>query len=300
LSKQYGNFDALQGCSLDVEPGEILGLLGPNGAGKTTLLRLLVGMLRPSQGTATIKGLDCYRYSRRVRRHLTYLPGDAHLFRQLNARQTIRLFSRLRPDPFADRATQLANQLQLDLERRVGQMSTGMRQQLALVLALAPATELTILDEPTANLDPSARERTLQLVRDAGGNGRTVLFSSHVLSEVEQTCTRVAILCGGKLVENVAMNQVRRSHLIRVRLQGALIPLPASLTGQVKLVEDATPLGDARPAASHESADRTFTFQTSCELASLLGWLAQQPLAEIQIEPAGLKPIYQRHHPWND
>src|SRR5688572_27738122 len=142
LTKRYGPFAALADCSLRVEQGEVFGLLGPNGAGKTTLLRLLLGYLRPTSGHATIDGLDCYRQSVAVHRRLAYLPGDARLFRQLNGRQTLEFFSRLRESAPLARALQLAERLQLDLTRKVRQMSTGMRQKLALAIALTPDVPL--------------------------------------------------------------------------------------------------------------------------------------------------------------
>ena len=181
LSKRYGRLAALHDCSFDVARGEILGLLGPNGAGKTTLLRLLTGYLKPTAGRATIDGLDCYRQSVEVHKRLAYLPGDARLFRNLNGRQTLDFFARLRTTATLTRALQLAERLQLDLTRRVRQMSTGMRQKLALAIALTPDVPLVILDEPTANLDPTVRRDVIELIREARAHGKTVVFSSAVL-----------------------------------------------------------------------------------------------------------------------
>ena len=167
LTKRYGGFTALDGCTLGVERGEVFGLLGPNGAGKTTLLRLLLGMLRPTAGHATIDGLDCYRQSLAVHRRLSYLPGEARLFRQLRGRETLKFFCDLRPEPSFPRALELAERLDLDLTRNVALMSTGMRQKLSLVAALAVETPLVILDEPTSSLDPTVRAEVIALVADA-------------------------------------------------------------------------------------------------------------------------------------
>src|SRR5687768_2782689 len=182
LSKRYGRFTALSNCTFEIARGEILGLLGPNGAGKTTLLRLLLGYLKPTGGAARINGLDCYRQSIAVHRQVAYLPGDARLFRQLSGRQTLQFFARLRQTSL-ERSLQLAERLQLDLSRRVRQMSTGMRQKLALAVTLTPDVPLVILDEPTANLDPTVRRDVVELIREARDDGKTILFSSHVLSE---------------------------------------------------------------------------------------------------------------------
>jgi len=282
LAKHYGAVAALVDCTLSVETGEILGLLGPNGAGKTTLLRLLLGYLKPTSGWARIDNLDCYRQALEVHRRLSYLPGDARLFRQLDGRDTLRLFADLRPGTTLARATALAERLQLDLSRRVAQMSTGMRQKLALVVALAPEVPLVILDEPTANLDPTVRRDVTELIHDARARGTTVLFSSHVLSEVEDACDRVIVLRAGRLVDSVRVRDVLRQHRIRAELRGELSPPPAELASHLAITR------------GHNGA---VTIVTGGDLALVLGWLARQPLAQLQIEPIGLRTVYERHHP---
>jgi ABC-2 type transport system ATP-binding protein len=281
LSKHYGRLSALADCSFGIERGEILGLLGPNGAGKTTLLRLLMGYLKPTSGRATIDGLDCYRESVDVHRRLAYLPGEARLFRQLNGRQTLEFFCRLRESARLERALQLADRLQLDLARRVRQMSTGMRQKLALVLALTPDVPLLILDEPTENLDPTVRRDVVELIREARGQGKTVFFSSHVLSEVEDVCDRVLVLRQGKIVDSVRVAEVRQQHRITAELTGPFTPPPAELAASLEITHGANQV----------------VILTRGELAALLGWLAQQPLARLAIEPVGLRTVYERHHP---
>jgi ABC-2 type transport system ATP-binding protein len=282
LSKRYGRLTALADCSFGIERGEILGLLGPNGAGKTTLLRLLMGYLKPTAGRAMIDGLDCYRQSVAVHRRLAYLPGDARLFRQLNGRQTLELFSRLRDSAPLERALQLADRLQLDLSRRVRQMSTGMRQKLALAIALTPDVPLVILDEPTANLDPTVRRDVVELIREARAQGKTVFFSSHVLSEVEDVCDRVLVLRQGRIVDSVRVAEVRQQHRITAVLTGPLAPAPAELAANLEI--------------AHDGADE-LVILTRGDLAALLGWLAQQPLVRLSIEPVGLRTVYERHHP---
>jgi ABC-2 type transport system ATP-binding protein len=197
LTKRYGQLAALRDCTLAVERGEVFGLLGPNGAGKTTLLRLLLGYLRPTAGSARIGGLDCERQSVAVRRQVAYLPAEASIFPHLRGRDALAFFAEIRPGGDLRRALVLAERLELDLSRRVSYMSTGMKQKLALAATLAADTPLLILDEPTANLDPTVRRAVLALVAEARTAGKTVMFSSHVLSEVEEVCDRVVILRAG-------------------------------------------------------------------------------------------------------
>jgi ABC-2 type transport system ATP-binding protein len=229
LTKRYGGFTALDGCSLSVPEGEIFGLLGPNGAGKTTLLRLLLGYITPTSGTASVAGFDCVRDSLEVRARTAYLPGEARLFRRMNGHRVLDFFASLRPGCHRDVAAGVARRLDLDCSRQVARMSTGMRQKLALAVVLAMETPLVILDEPTANLDPTARAVVLDLVREAQAAGRTVMFSSHVLSEVEATCDRVVILRAGRVVHEQSVAQLRRHHRITARLEGAMGEVPAEL-----------------------------------------------------------------------
>lgn len=285
LSKRYGRVSALEDCNLEVEQGEIFGLLGPNGAGKSTLLRLLMGFLRPSSGSARIDGLDCYRDATAVHARVAYLPGDARLFRGMRGHSVLRFFSQVRPDGDYNRAVGLAERLKLDLDRQVSFMSTGMRQKLALAAVLSADAPLVILDEPTSNLDPTIRGEVLSLVREARDRGRTVVFSSHVLSEVELACDRVAILRGGRLVHLQMMSELRRQHRIKARLTGPLPDAPAALNGSLQIEAD----GDG-------AGGKQVTILTPGELSPLLGWLAGAPLAEVQIEPVGLQAVYDRFH----
>lgn len=280
LSKHYGHVSALVDCNLRIEPGEVYGLLGPNGSGKTTLLRLLMGFLRPSSGAASIDGLDCYRQSVAVHARVAYLPGEARLFRQMRGREVLRFFSRLRAGSDLRRALGVAERLRLDLSRRVSAMSTGMRQKLALAVVLSQQAPLLILDEPTTNLDPTIRSDVIGLVREARSEGRTVLFSSHVLEEVEQACDRVGILEQGRLVHTQLMCDLRRQHKIRARLTAPLPPVPEHLAGKLNL----------------QAANGALTILTPGELSPILGWLATLPLAEVRIEPVGLRAVYDRYH----
>jgi ABC-2 type transport system ATP-binding protein len=281
LTKRYGDFTALDGVSLGVPAGEVFGLLGPNGAGKTTLLRLLLGFIRPTSGTATVAGFDCVRQSLEVRARTSYLPGEARLFRRMNGHRVLDFFAGLRPGCRRDVAATVARRLDLDCRRQVARMSTGMRQKLALAVVLATEAPLLILDEPTANLDPTARAEVLELVREARAAGRTVIFSSHVLSEVEDTCDRVAIVRAGRLVHEQSIEDLRRSHRITANLSGPLGPIPAALAGSVSVAE---------------LKSDAVVLEAGASLAPLLGWLATLPLEEVRIEPVGLAPVYDRFH----
>lgn len=281
LTKRFGHFVALDKCSLQIRRGEVLGLLGPNGAGKTTLIRLLMGFMRPSSGTATIDGLDCYRESVEVHRRVAYVPGDARLFGHMRGAEVLRFFTEIRGQSNATRALELADRLKLDTRRRVAFMSTGMRQKLALAVTLAAEVDLMILDEPTANLDPNVRGDVTAMIAEARAGGQTVLFSSHVLSEVEEVCDRVVIARAGRLVHTQVMADLRRQHRIRAKLRGKMVALPESLRQEVTRCET--------------EGDRLLV-ETPCELSKILAWLTSQPIEEVMIEPIGLRGIYDQYH----
>lgn len=281
LTKIYGPLRALDDCTLTVARGEVFGLLGPNGAGKTTLIRLLLGFLQPSSGHAEIAGLHCQQQSVAVRRNVAYLPAEAALFPQMRGREVLRFFAEIRGGS-SERSLAIAQRLELDLTRSVGFMSTGMKQKLALAATMGAEVPLYILDEPTANLDPSVRSTVLALVAEARERGATVMFSSHVLPEVEEVCDRVVILRNGRLVHTQVLAELRSQHRILAWLSGPLPELPRDLS--------------ATDCSVTQDGDLA-TIESAGELAPLLGWLAQLPLRDIRIEPVGLRAVYDRFHP---
>ncbi|MCA9106263.1 MAG: ABC transporter ATP-binding protein [Planctomycetales bacterium] len=278
LSKRFGDFTALDAVDLDVPRGQVLGLLGPNGAGKSTLIRLLVGATQPTSGTAAVVGLDCWRERDEVHRRVAYLPGDARLPKRMRGREVLSFFAGLRGQR-PELALLLAERLELDLGRRVGAMSTGMRQKLALAVAFASRCEVIILDEPTANLDPTVREVVLQLVAEARQAGATVLFSSHVLSEIEQGCDRVVIVKQGRLVLDCEVPDILEQHRITAGYLGAKPEIPSSV--EVQVVRD--------DAGRIELLTRS--------LDPLLGWLSRQGWHDLRIERVGLQHLYAKWHP---
>lgn len=280
LTKRFGDFTALSECDVVVTEGEVVGLLGPNGSGKTTLLRLILGFLNPTAGTAQVQGQDCYRDRVQVHRLISYLPGDARLFRTMRARQVVKFFAEIRDDMDFEMAQDLAGRLELDLNRWVTFMSTGMRQKLALVVSLSSRAPILLLDEPTANLDPSVRGEVLNLVRQARDEGRTVIFSSHVLSEIEETCDRVLILRQGRLVHDQSITDLKRQHRIRARLVGDLPEVPAELRSKLSIIQQ----------------DGQLQIETPAQLSLVMSWLSGAPLDDVYIQPVSLRAVYDRFH----
>src|SRR5262245_11054816 len=192
LTKDYGRFRALDSLTLSLAPGEVFGLLGPNGSGKSTALRLLLGFLKPTAGRAWIAGHDCWRDGVAARRHVAYLPGELRLYENMSGRRLLRFLSELRGQPLSPDVEAIARRWDVELGRPLTHLSSGMKRKVALLSVLAAAAPLLILDEPTNTLDPTMRDELLDQIRQARGRGQAVLFSSHVLAEVEQVCDRVA------------------------------------------------------------------------------------------------------------
>ncbi len=213
LVKTFGPTRALDGLELSVAEGEVHGFLGPNGAGKSTTIRILLGLLRADSGSVRLLGGDPWRDATQLHRRLAYVPGDVTLWPNLSGGETIDLLGRLRGGLDEQRRAELVERFELDPTKKGRSYSKGNRQKVALVAALASDVELLILDEPTSGLDPLMEEVFRECIADERSRGRTVLLSSHILSEVEALCDRVTIIRSGRTVESGSLEDMR--HLSR-------------------------------------------------------------------------------------
>ena len=219
LTKHYGDVRALVDLDLEVRRGEVFGFLGPNGAGKTTAIRTLTDELRPTTGTATIVGLDCQRHAVEIREHLGYLPGDLSLYPKLTGRETLRFFANLRGGVDWDHVEHLADRLDADLSRRVGELSTGNRQKVGLIQAFMNRPAVIVMDEPSTGLDPLMQAELQSMMREVADDGRTVFLSSHTLSEVERAADRVGIIRRGELAAVETVADLRAKAIRRIELR---------------------------------------------------------------------------------
>lgn len=218
LTKTYGRSRGIRDVDLSVEEGEVFGFLGPNGAGKTTTIRVLLDFLHPTSGRAEVFGLDTVKDSVRIRANVGNLPGEFALEDRLTGEQLLRFFARLRGVKDLGYAYELAERLGADLSRPMRRLSRGNKQKIGLVQAMFHRPPLLILDEPTGGLDPLVQEEFLKIVRELRGEGRTVFFSSHVLSEVERVCDRVGIIRDGELVDVEPTDALINKSFRHVRL----------------------------------------------------------------------------------
>jgi ABC-2 type transport system ATP-binding protein len=228
LHKSFGRTHALAGLDLTVESGEVHGFLGPNGAGKSTAIRVLLGLLRADAGATRILGRDPWKDAVEVHRRIAYVPGDVTLWRNLSGGEVIDLYGRLRGGLDAGRRAELIERFELDPTKKGRTYSKGNRQKVALVAAFASDVDLLILDEPTSGLDPLMEEVFQHCVREERDRGRTVLLSSHILSEVEELCDRVSIIRKGVTVESGSLADLR--HLTRTAVAAELASPPGDLS----------------------------------------------------------------------
>ena len=241
LTKAYGSQRGIIDVDLSVAEGEVFGFLGPNGAGKTTTIRTLLDLIRPTSGKAFVFGIDTTADPVAIHKRIGYIPGEFALYDRLTGGQTIRYFANLRGG--VDRAYQqaLIERLEIDPSRRFKELSKGNKQKIGLVIALQHRPELLILDEPTSGLDPLVQQTFYTLVREARSEGRSVFLSSHILSEVERTCDRVAIIREGALVKVDSVEGLRdlAHHQVELRFtDGVPSEAFASLPGVSELVVD--------------------------------------------------------------
>ncbi|HEX9033330.1 MAG TPA: ABC transporter ATP-binding protein [Streptosporangiaceae bacterium] len=280
LSKSYGRVQALTDVSLSIDPGEVFGYLGPNGAGKTTTLRLLMGMIRPTAGSAVVFGLDAWRDSVRIHRQVGYLQGEAALYGRLTARQHISYFCHLRGKDDHSGALKLADRLELDLDHPVRTLSKGNRQKVAVVLALMSAPRLLILDEPTSGLDPLVQQEFHAILREHTARGGSVLLSSHVLGEVQRVADRIGVVRAGRLiaVERLEVLRGKSLHHISARFGDAV---PAEAVAGLPEVRDLQVQGQVLTCTAPQAA-----------LDGLLKEVARHDIVDFECAEAELEETF--------
>ncbi|MBV2365469.1 ABC transporter ATP-binding protein [Streptomonospora nanhaiensis] len=282
LVKTYGRTRALDGLDLAVAPGEVHGFLGPNGAGKSTTLRILLGLLRPDSGTAALLGGDPWRDAAALHRRLAYVPGDVTLWPDLSGGEAIDLLGRVRGGLDPARRDELLDRFDLDPRKKGGTYSKGNRQKVALVAAFASDAELLILDEPTSGLAPLMEAVFQDCVRRERDRGRTVLLSSHLLTEVEALCDRVSIIRRGRRVETGTLAELR--HLTRTAVT-------AELAGPVPALAGRAGVHDVRVEG------RRLHCRVDAEaLDGLLRALADAGVRALTSRPPSLEELFLRHY----
>jgi ABC-2 type transport system ATP-binding protein len=282
LVKTFGRTRALDGLDLWVREGEVHGFLGPNGAGKTTTLRVLLGLMRKDSGEVRLLGGDPWKDAVELHRRLAYVPGDVTLWPSLSGGEVIDLLGRMRGGLHSKRRADLLERFELDPRKKCRAYSKGNRQKVALVAALASGAELLLLDEPTSGLDPLMEAVFRDCVEEERERGRTVLLSSHILSEVEALCDRVTIIRDGKAVDSGSLAELR--HLTRTSVAAELSKVPSGL-GELHGVHDLEVVGNR--VRCQVDADG---------LDGLLGRLVTFGVRSLTSQPPSLEDLFLRHY----
>jgi ABC-2 type transport system ATP-binding protein len=280
LSKDYGSGHGLFDLDLEIERGEVFGFLGPNGAGKSTAMRLLLDLITPTSGSATLLGLDSHDQSLEIRRRVGFLPGDFALYPKLSGAEVLDYLAELRGGVDGRVRDQLAERFDAQLDRPVRELSTGNRQKLGLIQAFMHEPELLILDEPIAGLDPLVQQSFHALLGEVVSQGRTVFLSSHTLSEVERVAHRVAILRRGRLVVVDSLENLRAIAVRRLEIE---------FTGKVPEVEELRALPGVREVNRH-GAHLVVAFEGSAD--ALVKAVARYEVRSIRSQDDDLEEIF--------
>ena len=283
LTHHYGRRIGIQSLTLQVKQGTLFGFLGPNGSGKTTAIRILLGLLRPTQGSARIFDMDCTHESARIKAQIGYLPGDLRLYNWMTIRKALKIIGQVRRRDIIKTGLNLAGRFELDPTLPVAKMSRGNKQKAGLIMAMAHNPKLLILDEPTTSLDPLVQNTLFQYLQELAQTGVTIFFSSHTLSEVERLCDEVAILRTGRLVAHESIADLRSQAGREV----TIIWKPNTDLTQIK-----PPPGLNLHQQNHHQWTATFRGNTP----DLIKWLTTQPIQDITLTPPDLARVFQSHY----
>jgi ABC-2 type transport system ATP-binding protein len=283
LVKKFGSFAALDGLDLEVAAGEVHGFLGPNGAGKSTTIRVLLGLLRANGGSVELLGGDPWRDVVDLHRRLAYVPGDVVLWPGLSGGEAIDLLGNLRGGLDRTRREELVERFELDPTKRGRQYSKGNRQKVAIVAALAADVELLILDEPTSGLDPLMEAVFQDEIEQEKRQGRTILLSSHIMSEVEALADRVSIIRQGKIVQTGTLDDLRGQT--RVTVSATLTDPPADLSGL-------SVIHDARLDEHHRLTGTVDRDKLNAAMAALV----PHQMSALTVSPASLEDLFLQHY----
>ena len=279
LTVYYGKHRGILDVDLTVEKGEVFGFLGPNGAGKTTTQRVLLDVFSPTSGSASIFGLDCQKQGVELRKRVGYLPGELALYANTKASEFFQMYEYLRGEKGSKGYwRELAHRLDLDTSRKIRQFSRGNKQKVGVVAAFMSRPDLLILDEPTGGLDPLVQQTVLEMVREVKADGRTVFFSSHILSEVQAVCDRVGIIREGQIVALQKVEDLMAARLNRITMIFESLP-PAGIFKISGVTE-------------MERTEKSITLEVTENLAEVLAIAARNQIMDIETHNLSLEDIF--------
>jgi len=281
LTKYYGKVRGIENLSIAVNEGEIFGFIGPNGAGKTTTIRTLLGLVFPTGGSATIFGQDCIRHGSEIRRHIGYLPSEVFYYDQMKVMDLLRYSASFFKKDCTKRIHELAEIMELDLHRKIEDLSYGNKKKVGIVQGLLHEPKLLLLDEPTSGLDPLMQRRFFDLIARENKKGVTVFFSSHILSEVQHLCSRVAVMKNGNVIRLADVETLRQENYKKVAMKAlGLTSERLGLTGVTNFTADNGSVRFFYKGSAHE----------------LVNAMAKQEFTDVVIEDPSLEEIFLHYY----
>lgn len=286
LTKQFGKFTAVNRVNLEVNEGEIFGFIGPNGAGKSTTIRILLGMLKATAGEAKIFGKDAWSDAVSIHKRLAYVPGDVNVWPNLTGGEVIDIFMKMNENENRKKREELIERFDFDPTKKCRTYSKGNRQKIALIAAFSQDADLYILDEPTSGLDPLMEHVFQQCVLEAKNQGKTVLLSSHILSEVEKLCDQVAIIRKGQIIESGSLEELR--YLTR--------------TNFVIRTKEKIPSLEKQKGIHHVSEKNgELSFQVDTEeIDAVIRYISQYGIVQLESAPPTLEDLFMRYYQQDD
>jgi ABC-2 type transport system ATP-binding protein len=282
LTKYYGKSRGILDVNLAVEEGEIFGFIGPNGAGKSTTIRTLLNLIYPTSGSATIFGLDVIQETRAIKRRIGFMPSEVNYYEGMTVDELLHYSANFYKDDCAARIPELTELFEMDVSKDIADLSTGNKKKVSIIQSLLHRPKLLILDEPTSGLDPLMQARFFDILRQENERGATIFFSSHILSEVEKLCKRVAIIKEGKLVTVEDIETLRQKHLKRVQVE-----LRRPIVAEDFAVDG---------VLSFEQKRQTANFLFAGQLNDLLHLLSQHDIRNLSIEDPDLEEIFMHYY----
>ena len=283
LTKKFGDFTALKNVSLELKEGEIYGFIGPNGAGKTTTIRVLLGILQAtSSDKVKIFDLDAWEDAVEIHRRISFVPGDVNLWDNLTGGEVIDLFISLQGTNNKKRKEELIKKFNFDPTKKCRTYSKGNRQKVALIAALASDADFYILDEPTSGLDPLMEKVFRSYVLDLKAQGKTILLSSHILTEVEELCDKISIIREGEIIETGTLNELR--HLMRSHVK-------------IELEKEIKDLDKLKGVFDLEKEDNIYQFKVdSSEIGDVINHLSKYKIKSLLCAPPSLEELFMTHY----
>lgn len=274
LTKYYGKSRGIVDLNLEVKKGEFFGFIGPNGAGKSTCIRTLLGLIKCSSGSATVLGLDIEQDKTEILKRVGYMPSETMFYSGMRVKDVLKLSADLRKKDCSEEAQSLCERLQLDVNKKVEELSFGNKKKVSIVCALQHKPELLILDEPTSGLDPLMQREFFQILQERNAEGTTIFLSSHILAEVQKNCTRAGIIREGRLIACDSVEALSQTKAKRVYVQGNVS------------IEELAQVRDLR------HTENGFTFLYGGEVKQLLDVLSKQPILDLSISEPNLEEIF--------